>query len=127
MTLYYTKKGEVKINMRKYVENMIDKFPINIEKYHVVASPATKNIFKVDRSKTLNNNKAELFHTTVARGLFLCKKSKPEIQPTIVVLCTIVKHPNQGDWNKLLILMKYKVATQEFRLTLKADRTSCLK
>ena len=30
MTLYYTTKGEVKIDTRKYVKNMIDEFPKNI-------------------------------------------------------------------------------------------------
>ena len=38
---------------------MIDVFTINIEKYQVVASPATKNIFKGDGSKPLNKNKAQ--------------------------------------------------------------------
>ena len=32
MNLYYTKKGEVKIDMQKYVKNVIDEFMINIEK-----------------------------------------------------------------------------------------------
>ena len=32
MNLYYTKKGEVKIDIQKYVKNMIDEFMINIEK-----------------------------------------------------------------------------------------------
>ena len=35
-----------------------------------VASPETKNIFKVDVNKTLNKNKLELSHTTVDIGLF---------------------------------------------------------
>ena len=71
MTLYYTKKGEVKINMRKYVENMIDEFTINIEKYQAETSPETKKLFKPDGINLLKKNQAGLFHTTVARGLFL--------------------------------------------------------
>ena len=57
--------------MRKYVKNIIDELPIKTEKFQEVASPETKNLFKVDRSKPLNKNKATLFHTTVARGLLL--------------------------------------------------------
>ena len=38
----------------------------------------------------------------MARGLFLCKISRPYIHPTVAVVCTIVKYPNQRDWNKLL-------------------------
>ena len=43
--------------MRKYVKNMIDGFPINIEKSQEVTIPETENIFKVDGTNTLNNNK----------------------------------------------------------------------
>ena len=114
MNLYYNAKVEVKIDRQKYVKNMIDSFPINIEKSQSVASPETENIFKVDLMNPLNNNKAGLFHTTVTRSLFLCKRSRPDIQPTIVVLCTRVEQPNQVDCNKLLILMKYIVVTQKF-------------
>ena len=31
MTLDYTIKGEVNIDIREYVKNMIDEFPINVE------------------------------------------------------------------------------------------------
>ena len=57
MTSDYTTEGEVKIDMRKYVKNMIDGFPINIEKSQEVTIPETENIFKVDGTNTLNNNK----------------------------------------------------------------------
>ena len=33
MTLDYTTKVEVKIDMRKYAENMMDEFTINIKKF----------------------------------------------------------------------------------------------
>ena len=73
---------------------MIDEFQINIKK-KAVASPATENIFKADGSKPVKKNKAELFHTIVARGLILGKIYRPGIHPTSVVLCTRVKEPNQ--------------------------------
>ena len=58
MTLDYTTKEKVKIDMRNYVKKMIDEFPINIEKSQAVAIPATKNIFKVDGIHPLKNSKA---------------------------------------------------------------------
>ena len=69
--------------MRKYVKNMIDGFPINIEKSQEVTIKAAKNVFKVDRSKHLNKNKLEFFHTTVSRNMFLCKRSRLGIQPNV--------------------------------------------
>ena len=77
MTSDYTTVWEVKIDMRKYVKNMIDDFFINIDKSQAVVRPWTIVV--------------RLFHTTVARGLFLCKISRPDIHTTISVLWNIVK------------------------------------
>ena len=91
---------------------MLDEFLIKIEKFHSVASLETENLFNVDRSNTLHKNKTELLYKTVARGLFLCKIYRPDINHTIAVLCTRLKHPNQGDWKNLPRFMKHIVGTQ---------------
>ena len=83
MTLDYTTKGEVKTDMWKYVKTMIDEFTINIEKYQAVTSPETKNLLKVDVINPLNKNQAGLFHTTVARGLFLWKYKCRAFRPLL--------------------------------------------
>ena len=106
---------------------MIDEYPINIGTLQGVTSLKTQKLSKVEVSKPLNENKAELFHTAVDRGLFLCKRSRLDVQPTIALLCTRAKQPNKVYWNKLLRLMKYLVGTREFWSTLKSDKTSCLK
>ena len=62
---------------------MVDEFTTNIKKGQSVVGPATKNLFDMYRSKIPNKNKAELFYTTVARVLFLCKRTIPDIHPTI--------------------------------------------
>ena len=89
--------------------------------------PVTKSLFKVDGTKFLNNNKNQLFHAKFSRGLLLCKRARPYIQPTIAVLCTRLKHSNKGDCYKLPKLMKYLVRTQELYLAIKSGKTSCLK
>ena len=63
----------------------------------------------------------EVFHTFVAKGLFMSKRSRPDIQPTIAVLATRVKEPTTDDWKKLLRLMKYINGTKSYSLTLRAD------
>jgi hypothetical protein len=64
----------------------------------------------------------------VAKALFLCKCARPDIQPTIAVLCTQVRGPNEADWAKLVRLMKYlKKGTRELKLTLSADNLHCIK
>ena len=94
MTLDYTKRGEVKIEMKQYVQNMLDTFPIKFKDGDAVNTPAADNLFKVDGSKPLEKNQAELFHTTVAKALFLCKRARPDVQPTVAFLCTRVRQPN---------------------------------
>ena len=101
MTLDYTKRGEVKIEMIQYVQNMLDTFPIKFKDGDAVNTPAADNLFKVDGSKPLEKNQAELLHTTVAKALFLCKRARPDVQPTVAFLCTRLRQPNRGDWKKL--------------------------
>ena len=57
----------------------------------------------------------------VAKGLFLCKRARPDIQPTIAVLSTRVKSPNESDWRKLVRMMEYLNGTKELMLKLWAD------
>jgi hypothetical protein len=57
----------------------------------------------------------------VVKGLFLCKRARPDIQQAISVLCTRVKDPNQADWEKLMRVMKYLNGTRSKYLTLSAN------
>ena len=127
MTLDYSEKGKVKVDMRNYVKSMIEYFPTKLNENDVVSTPANENLFKKDNSKQLDQKKAEIFHTVVAKGLFVSKRARPDIQPTIAVLCTRVKDSNEGDWKKLLRLMKYLNGTREMVLTLSADNISIIK
>ena len=81
--------------MVKYVESMIDDFPVKLNKG--AKTPAAENLLDIGTGKLLNKGKAELSHTTVAKGLFLCKRSRPDIQPTVAVLSTRVKAPTETD------------------------------
>ena len=103
------------------------KFPIKLKSTDTTMTPANENLFNIDDSKDLDKKRSEQFHTTVAKGLFLSKRGRPDIQPTIAALCTRTKSPNEGDWNKLLKLMKYLNGTQELVLTLKADNLNNIK
>ena len=64
---------------------------------------------------------------TVARGLFLAKRGRPDILPTIAYLCTRVKDPTVEDWKKLMQLMKYLNGTKNEILTLSAENLRVIK
>jgi hypothetical protein len=127
MELDYQKQGELKINMTKYVENMLNNFPVKLGKKDVAKTPAGDNLFNLGTGAKLDTKRAEIFHTFVAKGLFLCKRARPDIQQTISVLCTRVRDPNQVDWEKLMRVMKYLNGTKEENLTLSADDLRVIK
>lgn len=126
MVLDYSKKGQVSINMVKYVDSMIKDFPGDISG-RKVASPWTEDLFKVDEeSQQLEEERAKVFHTITAQGLFLCKRARPDIAPAIAFLTTRVQRPTEEDWQKLCRLMKYLYQTSGDILTLKSDKSRVL-
>ena len=121
MKLDYTTKGKVKVDMIEYVNNMVKEFPeeVTSSKY-----PWNENLFKVDEKDVkLSKDKHEMFHTFVAKGLFLCKRARPDIQPAIAFLATRVKGPGEQDWFKLCKMIGFLKNTSNDVLTLSADDT----
>ena len=97
MTLDYTESGAIHIDMTKYVKEMINYFPIKLQQNHVASTPSNDKLFQNSNGKLLDLNRKEIFHTMAAKGLFLCKRARPDIQGTIAYLCTRVQSPNEGD------------------------------
>jgi hypothetical protein len=63
----------------------------------------------------------------VAKGLFVCKRARPDIQPVISILCTRVKAPNESDWAKLIKLLQYLNGSRDEVLILSADDLRIIK
>ena len=129
MVLDYSEKGKVRIDMTSYVKNMLECFPVKFSKMDKARTPANENLFNQGQKqrKKLNKQQAEIFHTTVAKGLFLAKRARPDIQTTIAYLCTRVKEPDEGDWEKLIRLLRYLNGTEEAKLILSAENLSVIK
>ena len=124
MTLDFRIKGQVTIDMRKYIDEMEDNFPKKYLQGAPPKSPWTDDLFNVDpNSPLLNNDMKEQFHTTTAQGLFLTKRARPDIGPAIAFCTTRVREPTEQDWDKLVRMMKFLIHTREDRLTLQADGT----
>ena len=69
--------------MVKYVESIIEDFRVKINK--ISKTPAAENLLDIGTGKLLDKGKSEAYHTTVAKGLFLCKRSRPDIHLTIAI------------------------------------------
>ena len=77
--------------------------------------------------KVLNKSKKEAYHNTVAKGLFLCKRARPDIQLTIASMTTRVLTPNESDWLKVKRLLQYLKGTMKKVLTLSIDNLRVIK
>ena len=127
MILDFSEDGKVSIDMREYVETMLDEFRETEDLSTVAATPAAGNLFEAGTGELLDRKRREIFHRFVAKGLFLCKRARPDIQMTISVLATRVREPTITDWKKLVRLMRYLNGTSEEVLTLSADNLHTIK
>ncbi len=126
MTLDYSEPGVLKVDMVDYVKGMVEDFPEELDEK--VKGPWTEKLFKIDeKAPPLSKKKAEVFHTFVMKGMFLCKRARQDIQPAIAFLATRVKEPNEADWQKLIRVLRYLKATQNDVLRLEADDTQTIK
>ena len=80
------------------MKEMVNSFPFPLT--GKVTSPAGEDLFAEGKGDLLDKARREVFHTWTAKGLFLCKRGRPDIHPAIAVLCTRVKAPRESDWLK---------------------------
>jgi hypothetical protein len=119
MTLDYSEKGKVKIKMIDYVEKMLADLPPEMD--GDAPTPAANHLFAVDDNQPkVDEQKAQFFHTYVAKTLFLCKRARPDLQTAVAFLCTRVQSCNEGDYKKLTRMLKFLRATKDDYLTLSA-------
>eukprot|EP00957_Ditylum_brightwellii_P210976 15365620-Ditylum_brightwellii.AAC.2 len=87
MTLNFRKRGKVRIGMVKYTKEIIETFPEKIE--GSVNTPAAEHLFVINEDGIkLSEEKAQAFHTSTAKLLFLCKRARQDIQPGVAFLTT---------------------------------------
>ena len=86
-----------------------------------VLTPAANDLFFVGVGRLLSDSQREIFHSIVAKGIFVAKRSRPDIRPTISVLSGRVRAPNDEDWKKLRRLLNYLKRTMEEHLVIRID------
>ena len=121
---YIFHKGYLEIDTRAYVQDMLDTFPMKFDADTKCSNPAKGTLFETGNTADLPKDQANLFHTMVAKGLYVCKRGRPDIQPVIAVLCTRVRKPTKHDWDALVQLMKFLFVTRND--TRKIDTTQSL-
>jgi hypothetical protein len=129
MTLDYTVRGQVKITMFDYVDEILTAFNKAEPKGgDTKTSAAPESLFKVDENcEKLKQDKAVEFHNLVAKALYSTKRARPETCTEITFLTTRVRAPDKEDWNKLVHLMRYIRGTRTMLLILSANGSGILK
>ena len=116
----------VRIDMSEYVKEAIAESQEDVSKGST--TPASKNLFEINlESPKLNIEKAERFHSVVAKLLYTSKRGRPDIQLAIAFLCTRVSCSAEEDWSKLKRLLQYLNRTVNDYVVLGADCLTVLK
>jgi hypothetical protein len=106
MTIQRRKAG-VHVSMDDYLADMLAFCPIDAGT-RFASTPAAENLFTVDEnSPSLSKKEHEMFHSTVAKALYLTLRTRPDIATTVSFLTTRVSCPTKQDWNKLMRMMSY--------------------
>ena len=87
MIFEYEEESKVKVDMSSYMKNMLDDFPVKLKKSQMAATPAGEGLYNLGQGRKLSKEDAEAFHTMVSKGLFVCQRARPDIQPMIALLC----------------------------------------
>ena len=120
MTLDYSIKGNLKVDMKQYVKDVVESFPGNLSEK--IDSPWNTRLFNInDESQLLDKDKRETFHTFVIKCMFLAKRARPDTLVGITFLSRRVLRSNKEDWNKIVRIISHLKNTTGMVLCLEAD------
>jgi Reverse transcriptase (RNA-dependent DNA polymerase) len=97
----FSEKGRVILSMYDFIAELLKETPEELLK-GPAKSPASNYLFHVNAAaQKLDNESAVLYHHLTAKLLYLSKRTRPDLLPTVSFLCTRVQAPDVDDWKKL--------------------------
>ena len=104
MSFDFNEPGEVKITMSKYLEELVTTCNIS----GTADTPAANNLFDIsETAPKLSKQQSDLFHSHVAKCLYVAKRVRPDILLAVSFLSSRVQCPDTSDWKKLIRILKY--------------------
>ena len=94
-TLNHSMKGQVFIDMKDCVDDVIEEFKDKI--IFRIENPANDKLFEVCDGKLSFKKRKKEFHIMVAEALFLIKRARPDIEYVVAFSSTRVFELNEGD------------------------------
>ena len=107
--------------MSEYVKKTLKELKESYKLDGTVETPAGPEKFGNGPGEELTGKQKEDFHTYIVKGLFACKRARPDIHLAITALLTRVRALTTSDWKKLVQVMKFLNGTQDDVLTLKVN------
>eukprot|EP00957_Ditylum_brightwellii_P194305 14798449-Ditylum_brightwellii.AAC.1 len=73
-----------------------------------VSTSAPSDLYDVNKEcEKLDEKRAEVFHSITSKTLFITKRVRPDLEPTVAFLCTRVPKSDEGDWKKLKMMLEF--------------------
>ena len=112
MDIEFLKNRRISITMKRYIKKLLDMLPGVVK--GTTTSPTKKDMFDVDTtSRALNKKSADLFHSVIAKILWITKRGRTDLETAESFLCTRVANPIEDDWQKLERLLRFISRTRK--------------
>jgi hypothetical protein len=126
MGIEFHENGTASIKMKDYIKEAIRDFGETITK--TATWPARKALFEIDEaSGALTDADRDIFHSIVAKLLYVSKRGRLDIQLAIAFLCTRVSCSTKKDWLKVKRVLEYLQCTLDEFVTLGANDITMMK
>ena len=90
------------LSMQYYIEQTLDFYTSgNADRLKTYVTPAKTDLYAEEGELVTTMAEMEKFYTTVAKLLYLGKRTRPEVLLAVQYLCTRVKNRTTGDFKKL--------------------------
>jgi hypothetical protein len=120
MHISFHNDGTASIVMKDYIKEAIAHFGKDITRS--ATTPAKRNLFEIkENSVPLTDADREIFHSVVAKLLYVSKRGGLDIQLPIAFLCTRASCSTKQDWSKLKRTLEYLRGTLDEFVTFGAD------
>ena len=122
MTIDFTDDNHVEIRMERCIDELIASSGITKE-YN---SPAGNNLFVIGDGVELDVDKNKMFHSLVAKALYISKRARPDVSVAVNFLTRRVLQPTTVDWKKLERVVGYLKRTKDLGLRLNSLEDLCV-
>ena len=90
-----------------HIQDIVIAWPEDLKDILKILTPGAINLFDKGDSEALDDDKRDIFHLVVAKGLFVGNRSRPDTLITISVLSLRVKAPNKDNLLKARRLVRF--------------------